>query len=185
MSTTISITSTRSLSSTEYCKQGVALCINGKYHMDALRLFRLAIKKNPRNPRAYQLLGFSLVSLKRFGAALAAFRKCLNLAPHRMYYNYYLGKTHYLMGKYHLAIDEYRKALNSIWPLGGRKVTNAGIYREIGFTYLAWNKPREALWCYEKSISIGDYFGAPLQRRAMALKIKRIQPKAPGWVLKE
>lgn len=92
-----------------------------------------------------------------------------------------MGKTYYQMKKYHLTTAEYRKVLNSTWPLGGKKITNAVLYRAMGFAYLAWNKPREALWCYEKSISIGEYFGETFQRRAMDLKMQKIQPKEPGW----
>jgi len=139
MSTIKRTASTRNISSTEYCKQAEALELNGK-HMAALGILRLAIKKNPRNQEAYKLLGFSLVGLNRFGAAMLAFRKCLTIAPNRMYYHYYLGKTYYLMGKYHLATAEYRKVLNSTWPLGGKKSTNAVLYRAMGFAYLAWEQ---------------------------------------------
>jgi len=169
-----------SSSSTECCKQGEVLALNGKYKA-ALHLFNQAIEKNPRNQEAYKFLGFSLVSLNRFSSAMAAFRRCLAIAPHRTYYHYYLGKTYHLMGQYQQAIGEYRKALNSPWPLASKKANNAVVYREMGVNYLAWNKPNEALWCYEKSISIGAYFGAPLQSRVTALRDNNVTPKMPRW----
>lgn len=168
------------MSSTVCCKKGEALALKGE-HASALQLFKLAIKRNPRSQQAYRFLGYALVSLNRFGPAMTAFRKCLAIAPRRTYYHYYLGKTCYLMGKYHLAIEEYRKALNSTWPLYGKRSNNAVVYREMGVNYLAWNKPNEALWCYEKSISIGDYFGAPFLKRVTVLRDTNVIPKVPGW----
>lgn len=173
----------KNTSSTEYCKQGLSLCRNGRYPVEAIRIFRLAIKQNPQNPRAYELLGNALLSLKRFSSALTAYRKCITLAPHRLFYHYNSGKAYYGMGKYHLAITEYRKVLNYAWSLiGGKKVTNAGMCREISFAYLAWNKPREALWCYEKSLSYGDYFEGLLRNRLLTdLKKRDVRPKEPVW----
>jgi tetratricopeptide (TPR) repeat protein len=115
-------TSTESAS--KLCAMAEHLGLEGK-NKEALRLLKLAIRTNPGNQKAYKLKGYSLVSLRRFGAALIAFRKCLSLAPQRLYYHYYIGKTYSAMRKFHLAINEYRKALDSIWPYKDKKFSNA------------------------------------------------------------
>lgn len=162
------------------CEIAESLARKGN-HKEAIRILRLAITKYPNSQSAYQLKGYSFISLRRFGAALAAFRKCLSLAPQRGYYNFYIGKVYSVMKKYHLAINSYRKALDSKWPFDDKDFTNAVIYRQMGLTYVIWRKPGEALWCYEKVFSLGDYFGAPLRKRALALKIKKVKVKPPVW----
>jgi tetratricopeptide (TPR) repeat protein len=165
-------------SSSELCAMAEHLGLEGK-NKEALRLVNLAIRKNPGNQNAYKLKGYSLLGLNRLGAALAAFRKCLSLAPQRLYYHYYLGKTYSVMKKFRFAIEEYRKAIDSAWPYKNKRFSNAIVYRQMGLTYVLWRKPGEALWCYEKALSMGDYFGAPLRKSAMALKKSRVQAKAP------
>lgn len=167
-------------SAAELCERAEYLARRNE-HKEALPVLNSAISKYPKYQRAYQLKGYSLISMHRFGAALAAFRKCLSLAPQRKYYHFYLGKVYFAMRKYHLAITEYRKALNSMWPFDDKDFTNAVIYRQIGLTYISWRKPSEALWCYEKVFSSGDYFGAPLRRRALALSKKKVKARAPTW----
>lgn len=165
---------------TELCERAEHLARNNR-HKEALRTLSLAIKKSPRCQSAYHLRGYSLISLRRFGAALAAFRKCLSLTPQRSYYNFYLGKVYSLLKKYHLAINSYRKALDSKWPFEDKDFSNAVIYRQMGLTYITWRKPGEALWCYEKVFSLGDYFGAPLRKRALTIAKRGIKAKAPIW----
>lgn len=167
-------------SAAELCERAGYLARRNN-HKEALRVLNSAISKYPKYQSAYQLKGYSLINLHRFGAALAAFRKCLSLAPERKYYHFYFGKVYFAMWKYHLAINEYRKALDSMWPFDDKDFTNAVIYRQMGLTYVSWRKPSEALWCYEKVFSLGDYFGAPLRKRALALTKKKVKAKAPVW----
>lgn len=166
------------LSATRLCGMAEELATGGK-HKEAISVLNFAIAKYPACQRAYQLKGYSLLSLRRFGPALAAFRKCLSLAPRRKYYHFYFGKVYSAMKKYHLAISEYRKALDSRWPFDDKTFTSAVVYRELGLTYASWRKPAEALWCYEKVLSLGDHFGAPLRKRATDLKKRKVRPKEP------
>lgn len=168
------------LSATRLCETAENLATGGK-HKEAISVLNFAAAKYPACQRAYQLKGYSLISLRSFGPALAAFRKCLSLTPHRKYYHFYFGKVYSAMKKYRLAISEYRKAMDSNWPYD-KNFCNAVIYRQLGLTYIPWRKPAEALWCYEKVLSLGDHFGAPLRQRAADLKKRKVQPREPIWV---
>ncbi len=166
-------------SAARLCKIADELASKGD-HIAALRVLNFAAGKYPDNPRVCQLKGYSLLSLRHFGAALSSFRKCLALVPQRTHYHFYSGKVYAAMKKYHLAINEYRKAMNSRWPYSSKTFTNAVIYRQMAFTYISWRKPGEALWAYEQE-EVKEIFGAPLRKRIEVLKRKHIRPKTPAW----
>lgn len=108
---------------------------------------------NPNDGDAFNQYGRTLVSLRRYEEAGAAYEKALALGvSHGGVYNG-LGQTRMWQKRYAEAVEYLSKAVE----LGAR---NSQIYGQIGFAQLLLNRNEEAVKSYEKAFEAGIPPGA-------------------------
>lgn len=93
---------------TDYIKQGIEFTNQQKYDK-AVESFLKAIKKNPKNPEGYYVLGGMYNYKKMFPEAEQAFKTAIRLDPTHYNAHYSLGFTYELMGRKEESEKEYQR----------------------------------------------------------------------------
>ena len=122
------------------------LIAKGYYEL-ALAQLREIIKKDPKNPEIYYLMGCAFREKKMFKEAHKSFNKAISLAPE--YANAYdgLGITYDLEGRHKEAVKMYKKAIS----------INPGIakfYNNLGFSLYLQGDFTKAIEAFQKALHI-------------------------------
>lgn len=110
-------------------------------------LFGHVIKINPRDVRAYQVIGHAMANNGEYDKALYYYSMALKYNP--LYYPSYLNAGNVLqeMGKLKEAIDCYQKALR----LDDKP---AEAHYNLGIIFIATNNPDKAIFHFQKALAI-------------------------------
>jgi len=93
-------------------EQGVQAFRAGRTE-DAIRLLKDAVAQNPRDQRAYLVLGAAHIQQRQFDAAIAAFEAACRLRPDLAHCHYNLGLAYQKAGRPGDAIAAFRAALEA------------------------------------------------------------------------
>lgn len=92
------------------CDEGIAAFREGRTE-DAIRLLSQAIAEDPRNQRAYLILGAAHVKRNEFDDAIAAFERAREIRPDQAHVHYNLGLVYQRAGRPQDALTAFRAAL--------------------------------------------------------------------------
>jgi len=123
-------------------------------NQEAITYYRKAIELDPNYALAYNNLGASLNEHGKYGEAIAAYRKVIELKPDPYLAPAYsnLGMALADQGKYEEAIAAYRKAIEL-------KPDDAYIYYNgLGVTLMQQGKDQEAIVAYRKAIELNPAY---------------------------
>ncbi|MDD5199175.1 MAG: tetratricopeptide repeat protein [Terrimicrobiaceae bacterium] len=122
----------------------------------AAELFRKSIELDPRNPEAYNALGYMWVERREnLDEAERLIRKALALDPANGAFLDSLGWLHYQRGDYTTALEELLSASKAL------PQPDAVVFEHIGDAYRALNRTAEALLYWQKSAAL-DATNKPL-----------------------
>ena len=105
------------------------------------------IKKDPKNPKAYNKLGIIYLETGDFDDAEQAFIKALEFDPGNDYVYNNLGLALYNRGKYKEAIEAYNRSINLGEPIAHR-------YINLGLAFSALRDLKKAEEAYRKALAI-------------------------------
>ncbi len=122
----------------------------------AAELFKKSIELDPKNPDAFNALGYMWVERgENLDEAEGLIRKALSIDPGNGAYVDSLGWLHYQRGEYAAALDELLRASKAM------PQPDAVVYEHIGDAYRALNRTAEALLYWQKSAQL-DAANKPL-----------------------
>jgi tetratricopeptide (TPR) repeat protein len=115
---------------------------------EQLRWYQAAIATAPANAGAHHCLGVVLCEIKRdYGAAIACFRRAIELDPKYTTAHYNLGIALYGKGQMDEAIASYRKAI-------ALDRQYAWAHNNLGIALSEKGKVDEAITCFHKAIAL-------------------------------
>jgi protein O-GlcNAc transferase len=127
-------------------RQGTMAGMSGN-HVRAEEIFRKIVQIDPKNAKAYKLLGDALRLQKKYESATEAYQKAIQLNPNNAITNGSLGSTLLQQLKYDRAIDAYKKAIQ-LAPNDFRA------YSDLGMVLSQQGKYDRAIDAYKKAIQL-------------------------------
>ncbi len=115
----------------------------------AADLFQKSIELDPKNPEAYNALGYMWVEQKQnLAEAESLIRKALTFDPDNASYIDSLGWCHYQSGRYDAALAELLRASKAL------PEPDSVIFEHVGDTYRALNRTAEAVLYWQKAAQL-------------------------------
>ncbi|HEY8899857.1 MAG TPA: tetratricopeptide repeat protein [Chthoniobacterales bacterium] len=118
-------------------------------NVKAAELFKKSIELDPKNPDAFNALGYMWVERgENLDEAEGLIRRALSLDPGNGAYVDSLGWLHYQRGQFAEALDELLRAAKAM------PQPDAVVFEHIGDTYRALNRTAEALLYWQKAAQL-------------------------------
>jgi len=125
-------------------KKGLTFLIANK-NKEAIKEFRVLIKKDPKYALAYEGMGQSFFQMKKHDEARRYLQKAIKLNPELWRAHAFLGVLYDQQKKYALAIQEYDQAIQ-LRPEEGF------LYNNLGVSYSFAGKYKEAIIAFYKAL---------------------------------
>ena len=134
-----------------HLQKGISLARAEKYE-DAIKEFKLALRKKRDYADAYSSWGLALNGLKKYDEAAQKFEKAVEIEPNNPEYYSNWGLVLSSSGKNELAVEKYREAIKL-------KPNMAGVHGNLGFALLQMNKKDEAIKEFNTALELFKRMG--------------------------
>jgi tetratricopeptide (TPR) repeat protein len=128
------------------CRQGYSFSINGE-DQKALEFFKEAIEKDPKNPMAWNGLGYCHVGLNNPDAAIAAYQNAIKSNPDD-------ESLYFILGNYYVKLGQHREAINSYLQAVRMKPDFDEAFFKLGVAYSQMGRLDEGKNAFEKAIRL-------------------------------
>ena len=125
--------------------------------MEVIRDYKDQLKKNPKDPEAWNGVGICLVHLERPDEAKKAFRKAVQADAFFAKTHINLGNLYFKQQDWDRAIDEYRLATSI-------DSTDTKAWLNLGLAYERVNNVNRAILAYDKAAECDDSDPSPWER---------------------
>lgn len=118
---------------------------------EAVQMAKNALKTNPKDSNAHNIIGTDALNRKDYNLALDEFKKAVQADPNNYLYYYNLGKTQYIMKKYSEAASSFKTCckLNAQFSQG---------QYNLGLSQLKLKNDGQALEAFRAAISINPRY---------------------------
>ncbi len=151
-----------------HLQKGISLAKAEKYE-DAIKEFKLALRKKRDYADAYSAWGLALNGLKRYEEAAGKFEKAVEIESSNPEFYSNWGLVLSNSGKYEQAVEKYREAIKL-------KPNMAGVHGNLGFALLEVNKKEEAIKEFNTALELFKKMG----RMDDVKKVEEILEKLEG-----
>ena len=116
--------------------------------------YQLVTESEPENISAWQQLLRLSLQTENMDEAIRICKKCREIFPDAMEFNFYMGIAYYQKGEYQSAIDTYTSTISLI-PAENTAL-KSDFYGQIGDTYFKIKETEKAFNAYEEALKYND-----------------------------